>query len=160
MKETRTRKRTLRMKEHDYIPVTDKAIGNVMEETKKATYVPADNLLKKHRDAFMARAFPPPNPHLLGKKPQSKSASISQCCPQEDVDYIKFVVANRHKGTEICTMEDCELKDEILHFRRKHKLGNKYIHQYSVEEIWAPGDFAPHQVLRRLEASKDDPKFT
>ncbi len=58
-------------KEHAYVPVTDKAIGNVMEETKKATYLPDDNLLKKHRDAFIAMAFPPPNAHLLGKKPQS-----------------------------------------------------------------------------------------
>ena len=58
-------------KEHDYVPVTDKAMGNVMEETKKATYLPDDNLLKKHRDSFMARAFPTANAHLLGKKPQS-----------------------------------------------------------------------------------------
>jgi hypothetical protein len=95
-------------KEHDYVPVTDKAIGNVMEKTKKATYLPDDNLLKKHGDAFMAMAFPTANAHLSGKKPQSKSGSISQCHPQEDVDYIKFVVDNWHKGTEICTMEDCE----------------------------------------------------
>jgi len=27
-------------KDHDYVPVTDKAMGNVMEGTKKATYLP------------------------------------------------------------------------------------------------------------------------
>ena len=145
-------------KDHDYVPVTDQAISNVMEDTQKATYLRDPTLLKKHRDAFMARAFPPPDPHLLGNKPQSKSASIQQCRPQEEVDYIKYVVSNWHKGTEIRNMEDCDLRDEILQFRRKHKNGNKYIHQYSVEEIWAPGDFAPRQVLRRFEATKDQPK--
>ena len=145
-------------KDHDYVPVTDQAISNVMEDTQKATYLRDPTLLKKHRDAFMARAFPPPDPHFLGNKPQSKSASIQQCRPQEEVDYIKYVVSNWHKGTEIRNMEDCDLRDEILQFRRKHKNGNKYIHQYSVEEVWAPGDFAPRQVLRRFEATKDQPK--
>jgi hypothetical protein len=50
-------------KDHDYVPITDKAMGNIMEGTKKATYLPDATLLKKHRDAFMARAFPPPNIH-------------------------------------------------------------------------------------------------
>ena len=71
-------------KDHDYVPVTDQAISNVMEETQKATYLRDPTLLKKHRDAFMAKAFPTANAHLLGKKPQSKSASISQGHPQGD----------------------------------------------------------------------------
>ncbi len=40
---------------------------------------------------------------------------------------------------------------------RSHKLGNKYIHQYTVEEICAPGDPEPRQVLRRLEVNKESP---
>ncbi len=58
-------------------------------------------------------------------------------------------------GTEIRTMQDGPDKSALLHFRRTHVTGNKYIHQYHVDEIWAPGDPAPRTVLRRLEKNKD-----
>jgi hypothetical protein len=102
------------------------------------------------------KAFPPVNPHQTFDMPQSKSASMAQCRPKSDVYYIKYVVQNWHKGTEICTMEDGELKEKLLCFRHKPKLGNKCIHQYFVEEIWAPGDPQPCQVLKRLEVNKDN----
>jgi hypothetical protein len=48
-------------------------------------------------------------------------------------------------------------KNALLHFRCSHKLGNKYIHQYTVEEIWAPGDPELRKVLKRLERNKENP---
>ena len=41
-----------------------------------------------------------------------------------------------------------------------NKLGNKHIHQYFLEEVWAPGDAEPREVLRRLEAKKETPNVT
>ncbi len=58
-------------------------------------------------------------------------------------------------GTEIRTMQEGPEKNALLLFRCNHKGGNKYIHQYAVDEIWAPGDPAPRTVLRRLEKNKD-----
>ncbi len=53
-----------------------------------------------------------------------------QCCSKSDVDFIKMVVRNWNKGKWIRTMEEGKEKDELLRFRRLHKLGNKFIHQY------------------------------
>ncbi len=59
---------------------------------------------------------------------------------------------NWQKGTEIRTMEEGDEKSELLQFHCQHKLGSKYIHQYTVEEIWARGDPEPRQVLKRLKS--------
>ncbi len=144
-------------KEADYVPTTDKAIDNIMDA--KGTWEADDGIIQQHCKAFMLKAFPPINPHQSFDKPQSKSASIAQCHPQSEVDYIKYVVQNWQKGTEICTMQDGEEKDELLRFCCQHKLGSKYIHWYFVEEIWAPGDPAPRQVLKRLEVNKENPQL-
>lgn len=143
-------------KEADFVPITNKAIKDIGEG--KGT-PDGDNMIDQHRKAFMQKAFPPINPHQSFDNPQSKSASITHCRPQSELDYIKYVVQNWQKGTEIRTMEEGDEKKELLQFRRQHKLGNKYIHQYTVEEIWAPGDPEPRQVLKRLEVSKDDPQL-
>jgi hypothetical protein len=50
------------------------------------------------------------------------------------VDYIKYVVENWQVGTEIHTMQEGPEKNALLHFCRSHKGGNKYIHQYTVDE--------------------------
>jgi hypothetical protein len=70
------------------------------------------------------------------------------------VDYIKNVIQHWGKGIKIRDMEDGEEKNRLLSFRKRNKVGNKYIHQYCLEEVWAPGDVEPRQVLRRLEAKK------
>jgi hypothetical protein len=113
-----------------------------------------DGITEQHRKAFYLKAFPPVNPHQVFAKPQSKSASMAACCPKAEVDYIKHVIQNWDKGTEICNMEDGEEKNRLLSFCKRNKLGNKYIHQYFLEEVWVPGDAEPCQVLRRLEAKK------
>ncbi len=53
-------------------------------------------------------------------------------------------------------MEDGEEKKRLLTFHLKNKLGQKYIHQYYLQEVLAPVDLEPHQVLRRLELNKDE----
>ncbi len=102
----------------------------------------------RHRKAFMAKAFPD-----LGNKNhanvQTQSASIKTCRPQSEVDYIIHVLNNWEKGTEVNRMAPGFKKDRLVHFRRQHKAGSKYIHQYFTKEIWAPGDAVPRTVLRK-----------
>jgi hypothetical protein len=50
-----------------------------------------------------------------------------------------MVVRNWDKGKEIRTMENGEEKDDLLCFRWQHKVGNKYINQYCVDEIFPLG---------------------
>ena len=120
-------------KEPDYLPITDAALCKVIEE-KGTTW--EDNLLsKQHCKAFYLRAFPPNDSDKAFNKPQSKSASIAQCRPKTEVDYIIRVVVNWDKGKENRSMQDGEEKDDLLHFHRQHKVGNKYIHQYDVMEL-------------------------
>ena len=139
-------------KEADYVPITNKASSNIMDgKAWEDDY----GVTEKHRKAFYRKAFPPVDPDKDFEKPQSKSASIPQCRPQTEVDCIKYVVENWQVGTEIRTMQEGPDKSALLDFRRTHKTGNKYIHQYHVDEIWAPGDPAPRTVLRRLERNKD-----
>ena len=42
-------------------------------------------------------------------------------------------------------------KDEIKQFRKEHPKGNKYIHQYLLEEVCPPGGDPPFNVARRIE---------
>ena len=84
------------------------------------------------------KAFPVTNPHQTFDKPQSKSASMSLCCSKTEVDYIKYVIQNWDKGTEIHNVEDAEEKNRLLSFCKRNKLSNKYIHQYCLEEVYAP----------------------
>ena len=42
-------------------------------------------------------------------------------------------------------------RDSLLGFCREHPLGNKYIHQYCLEEIYVPGDLESCTVVKRLK---------
>ena len=103
-------------KEADFVPITNKAVNNIVDG--KGTPEGDNSMIDQHRKAFMLKAFPPINPHQSFDKPQSKSASIPQCRPQSEVDYIKYVVQNWQKGTEIRTMQEGDEKNELLQFRR------------------------------------------
>jgi hypothetical protein len=65
-----------------------------------------DAITAQHRKAFYIKAFPPINTHKWFEKPQSKSASMTLCCPKTEVDYIKYVIQHWEKGTVIHNMED------------------------------------------------------
>ena len=142
-------------KESDYLPVTDAALCKVIEG--KGTTWEDNPLSEQHRKAFYLRAFPTNESDKAFHKPQSKSASIAQCRPKTEVDNIINIVMNWEKGKEIRSMQDGEEKNDLLRFRRHHKVGNKYIHQYDVEEIFPPGEYRPRYVLKRMEAPKGKP---
>ena len=42
-------------------------------------------------------------------------------------------------------------RDCLLDFWHEHPLGNKYIHQYCLAEVYVPGDLEPHTVVKRLK---------
>jgi len=140
-------------KELDYVPVTNQAINNIMEG--KSTWE-EDAIMAQHRKAFYMKAFPPGQPDPEFDKPQKKSASIVLCRPKEEVDYIKYVLQHWDMGTIIREMEDGEDKKRLLNFRQKNKKGHKYIKHYYLEEVFAPGDLEPRQVLRRRELKREE----
>jgi hypothetical protein len=74
---------------------------------------------------------------------------MKTCRPKFEVDYIIYVITNWEKGTEVNKMAPGLDKDRLVNFRRQHCSGNKYIHQYFTEEIWAPGDAEPRTILRK-----------
>jgi hypothetical protein len=98
----------------------------------------------------MERAFPVKDVSTADN-PQQKSGSILACRPQEELDYIEYVVCNWQVGVDVRLMPPGHEKDKLIQFRRKHKNGNKYIHQYVLEEIYVPGDDEPQIVVRRVE---------
>ncbi len=81
---------------------------------------------------------------------------MEACRPKSEVDNIIHVVEKWQKGTLICDMEGGQEKVDLLEFRHKHKNRNKYVHQYHVEEIWAPGDPYPLKVLKRYEEIENE----
>ncbi len=91
---------------------------------------------EKHRQAFMAMAFPPKkDDEEEYENPQAKSASIPTCRSKKEYEYIKYVVRNWQKGTNIREMGEGEDKDRLLRFRREHKIGQKYQDLFFLEYI-------------------------
>ena len=90
-------------KDVDYVPITDAARNEVVDGW--TGHVPDHTMREKHRQAFMAMAFPPKKDDEEEKEnPQAKSASIPTCRSKEDYEYIKYVVGNWQKGTNIRSM--------------------------------------------------------
>ena len=75
------------------------------------------------------------------------------CRPQRELDYIEYVVKNWQVDVEIWKMVPGRDRDEIIAFRRQHPKGNKYIHQYLLEEVYPPGGDPPFNVVRQIEKS-------
>ena len=44
-------------------------------------------------------------------------------------------------------------RDDIIAFHRQHPKGNKYIHQYLLEEVCPPSGDPPFKVVSRIEKS-------
>ena len=103
----------------------------------------------RHREAFMAKAFPIELGIKSHTSVQVQSGSTKTCRPQSEVDYIIHVINHWEKGTEVNKLPPGPDRDRLVQFRRQHRAGNKYVHQYFTEEVWAPGDALPRTVPRK-----------
>ena len=74
-------------KDSDYVPVTDAAINNMLAGGDCGEMAA---IIAMHRRAFMERAFPPEQQE--DNHPQKKSGSIQNARPQEDFNYIQYVI--------------------------------------------------------------------
>ncbi len=135
-------------KDVDYLPITN-AAGN-KEVDGWTGHVSDHTMSEKHRQAFMALAFPPDDDKEY-ENSQAKSASIPTCRSKKEYEYIKYVVRNWEKGTNIRQMGQGEHRDRLLQFRQQHRNGQKYKDQYFLENILPPGQTEPRKVLRRYE---------
>jgi hypothetical protein len=138
-------------KERDYIPVTNQAVNDLMEGTDVGDLAA---IIASHKNAFMERAFPPgKEKNYLNAK--SKSASIPSCQPKSELDYIIYVVSNWQVGVQIWSMTPGYKRDSLLHFHCQHKKGNKYMHQYHLEEVFPPGNLEPSAVVKRMVENEE-----
>jgi len=140
-------------KDTDYVPVTDSAARNDNFEGGDSAQMAA--IVNMHRRAFMERAFPPDAPFDNQHK---AAASISSARPQAELDYIEYVVKHWQHGIELKDMLPSQEKEQLTEFRRQHPRGNKYCHQYFLEEIYVPGSDEPEFVVRRRETGKNKGK--
>ena len=113
----------------------------------------AAELIEKHRQEFMKRAFYVTVRTLAADVPLTTvSASIKMCRPLKDVDYIIYVLKNWLVGTNIKNTDPCPERDSISKFRCANHNGAKYAkQQYVLMENVDPGSSMPRTVLRRWE---------
>jgi hypothetical protein len=75
----------------------------------------AAELIEKHRQEFMKRAFSVRT--LAADVPlTTASASIKMCRPQKDIDYIIYVLKNWCVDVNIRDMDPCPERDSISKF--------------------------------------------
>jgi hypothetical protein len=140
-------------KDTDYVPVTDTAAMN--DNFKEGDSGEMAAIVNMHRRAFMERAFPP---DAEFNNQHKAAASINSARPQKELDYIEYVVKHWQHGIELKDMLPSLEKDKLTEFRRLHKKGNKYCHQYFLEEISIPGNDDIQFVVRRRETGKNKGK--
>ena len=106
-------------------------------------------LIEKHRQVFMSRAFP----DTPDGEEEKENDDQLWCRPQKELDYIVFVMNNWQPHIHLKTATPGPERDELTKFRREHKGGNKFKNKYHLEVITVPGS-EPRTVLRRLEKGK------
>ncbi len=99
-------------KDTDYVPVTDAAINDMMEGGDCGEMAA---IVELHRRTFMERAYPP---EAEEDHPQRKSGSIQSARPENEYDYIAYVVGNWQPGVNIRQMLPCPERDQLLAFRQ------------------------------------------
>ena len=135
-------------KDIDFVAITDNAMETDHQETMRQDIL--QGLKLRHRQAFMAKAFPEELGRLPPKNSQVQSAMMKACRPQVELDYIIDVIQNWQVGTEAKNMPPGPARDKLILFRRQNRVGNKYIYQYCTEEVWANGDPEPRTILRKF----------
>ena len=68
------------------------------------------------------------------------------CCPQEELDYIVYVLSNWKPHINLKTAKPGIEKDKLTKFCHEHKRGNKFKQKYHLETIHVP-DSEPRIVL-------------
>jgi len=63
---------------------------------------------------------------------------MKSCHTQEELDYIAYVIDNWNVGINLKKMDPGREREESTAFRREHKQGIKYVHQYITEQIAVP----------------------
>lgn len=107
-------------------------------------------MIEKHRRLFMARAFPPVP---VDGGDEGDTDTGLWCRPQQELDYIVYVLSNWQVNVNLKQMPAGPEKDKLTKFRRDHKGGNKFKKKYHLETIQVPGD-EPRTVIRRLEENE------
>ncbi len=104
---------------------------------------------------FMQRAFPP-QPANVGKaKTQgAATATIKACRPQNEVDYIVYILMHWQVGVQLTELNFGTERDRLQLFRRKHYNGPKITAKYCLEQIQVPHE-EPCIVLRQCELDED-----
>jgi len=137
-------------KDIDFLPMTDKAMDLVIQgKGPWETDAVQKGINMHHCQAFMEKAFPAELEEKPSANSQVKSASTKTCQPQSEIDYIIYVITHWDKGTVVKTLPPGPESDRLISFHCNNRSRNKYIHQYFTEEVFAPGDTAPHTVLRK-----------
>jgi hypothetical protein len=137
-------------KDIDFVAITDNAMETDDQETGSSGREDILHGMKlRHRQAFIAKAFPEQLGRLPPANSQVQSGAMKACRPQAELDYIIHVIEHWEIGTEAKKLPPGPARDKLILFRRQHRAGNKYIHQYCTEEVWANGDPAPRTILRK-----------
>jgi hypothetical protein len=101
----------------DIIPATDGPMV-VTDQDIAADLLIAENaaeLVEKHHQEFMKRAFSV-RTHAADVPLTTASASIKMCRPQNDLDYIIYILKNWRVGVNIKNMDPCPERESISKF--------------------------------------------
>jgi hypothetical protein len=113
-------------------------------------------VVKEHRREFMWRAFP--EKQLPAGVSQSvAAATISLCRPLKELQYITEVVRHWQVGVKIKEMDAGYERTRLQEFCRQNPNGAKFVKQYVLEEIRAPGASA-RTAVKRLELNPQTKK--
>jgi hypothetical protein len=108
-------------------------------------------MIANYRHTFMSRAFLSHSTSL----PEVEDVADMQlwCRPQEELDYIVYVLSNWKADINLKTTQPGIERDELIKFCREHKGGDKFKRKYHLETIKVPGA-DPRIVLQRNEHGK------
>ena len=101
-------------KDMDFVPITDKAMENIIGKGTLGRDDIDKRMRMRHREAFMATAFPEGPGNQSHPNAQVRSGSMKTCRPKSEVNYIIYVITNWEKGTEVNKMAPGLDKDRLI----------------------------------------------
>jgi hypothetical protein len=104
-------------KDIDFVPITNNAMERVIQGKGTLGRDDIEHGIKlRHREAFMAKAFPDEIGKQPHANPQVQSGSMKTCRPQAKLDYIIHVLEKWEVGTEVNKLPPGPHKDRLLSF--------------------------------------------